>query len=54
MPRKRGDKAEKCGLSDEQIPELICQGRTANIADFVLRNADKRGYRGGAQTDPCG
>lgn len=41
MPRKRGGKAEKCGLSDEQIPELICRGRTANIADFVLGNADK-------------
>jgi len=41
MPRKRGRKTEECGLSDEQIPELICRGRTANTADFVLGKADK-------------
>lgn len=41
MPRKRGGKAEKCSLSDEQIPGLICRGHTANTAVFLLGQADK-------------
>lgn len=40
-PRKRGGKASKRGLSDEQIPVLICRDRTGNTADFVLEKADK-------------
>jgi transposase-like protein len=41
-PRKRGGKAAKRGLSDEQIPVLICRDRTGNTADFVLEKADKK------------
>lgn len=40
-PRKRGGKASKRGLSDEQIPVLICRDRTGSTADFVLDKADK-------------
>jgi transposase-like protein len=40
-PRKRGGKASRRGLSDEQIPVLICRDRTGNTADFVLEKADK-------------
>lgn len=40
-PRKRGGKASKRGLSDEQIPELICRDRMGSTADFVLDKADK-------------
>ena len=40
-PRKRGGKASKRGLSDEQVPVLICRDRTGSIADFVLEKADK-------------
>ena len=40
-PRKRGGKATKRGLSDEQIPVLICRDRTGSTADFVLEKADK-------------
>lgn len=40
-PRKRGGKAAKRGLSDEQIPVLICRDRTGNTTDFVLEKADK-------------
>ena len=40
-PRKRGGKALKRGLSEEQIPVLICRDRTGNTADFVLEKADK-------------
>lgn len=40
-PRKRGSKASKRGLSDEQTPVLICRDRTGNTADFVLDKADK-------------
>jgi transposase-like protein len=38
---KRGSKASKRGLSDEQIPVLICRDRTGNTSDFVLEKADK-------------
>lgn len=40
-PRKRGSKAAKRGLSDEQIPVLICRDRTGSTTDFVLEKADK-------------
>lgn len=40
-PRKRGGKASKRGLSDEQIPVLICRDRAGGTADFVLERADK-------------
>lgn len=40
-PRKRGGKASKRGLSDEQIPVLICRDRTGSTTDFVLEKADK-------------
>jgi transposase-like protein len=40
-PRKRGGKASKRGLSDEQIPVLICRDRAGSMADFVLARADK-------------
>jgi len=41
-PRKRGGKAGKRGLSEEQIPVLICRDREGNTADFVLEKADKK------------
>jgi transposase-like protein len=40
-PHKRGSKASKRGLSEEQIPVLICRDRTGNTSDFVLEKADK-------------
>jgi transposase-like protein len=40
-PRKRGGKASKRGLSDEQIPVLICRDRAGSTTDFVLDKADK-------------
>ena len=40
-PRKRGGKASKRGLSDEQIPVLICRDRTGSTTDFVLEKADR-------------
>lgn len=40
-PRKRGGKAAKRGLSEEQIPVLICRDRAGGTADFVLARADK-------------
>ena len=40
-PRKRGGKASKRGLSEEQIPVLICRDRAGNTADFMLEKADK-------------
>lgn len=39
--RKRGGVATKRGLSDEQIPVLVCRDRAGNTADFVLEKADK-------------
>lgn len=39
-PRKRGGKAAKRGLSEEQIPVLICRDRTGATTDFVLEKAD--------------
>lgn len=40
-PHKRGSKASKRGLSEEQIPVLICRDRTGSTSDFVLEKADK-------------
>lgn len=40
-PRKRGGKASKRGLSEEQTPVLICRDRAGNTADFMLEKADK-------------
>ena len=40
-PRKRGGKALKRGVSNEQIPVLICRDRTGSTTDFVLEKADK-------------
>ena len=40
-PRKRGGKASKRGLSEEQTAVLICRDRTGNTADFMLEKADK-------------
>lgn len=40
-PRKRGGKASKRGLSDGQIPVLICRDRTGSTTDFVPGKADK-------------
>lgn len=40
-PHKRGSKASKRGLSEEQIPVLICRDRTGSTSDFVLKRADK-------------
>jgi transposase-like protein len=40
-PRKRGGKASKRGLSDEQIPVLVVRDRAGNTTDFVLEAVDK-------------
>ena len=40
-PRKRGSKASKRGLSDEQIPVLICRDRSGHTTDFILTKDDK-------------
>jgi transposase-like protein len=41
VARKRGSKASKRGLSDEQIPVLICRDRTGSTTDFILEKDDK-------------
>ena len=38
--RKRGGKAKKPGLSDEQIPVLICRDRGGQTADAVLKKVN--------------
>ena len=40
--RKRGSKAAKPGLSDEQIPVLICRDRAGNTTDFILEKDDRQ------------
>lgn len=40
-PRKRGSKASKRGLSDEQIPVLICRDRAGSTTDFILDKDDR-------------
>jgi hypothetical protein len=44
-PRKRGGKAAKRGLSDEQIPVLIARDRTPATTDAVLPSADTQAVR---------
>lgn len=39
--RKRGSKAAKRGLSDEQIPVLICRDRGGSTTDFILEKDDR-------------
>ena len=39
--RKRGGKAATPGLSDEQIPVLICRDRTGSTTDFILEKDDR-------------
>jgi transposase-like protein len=39
-PRRRGGKAKKRGLSEEQIPVLICRDRLGRTADAVLARVD--------------
>jgi transposase-like protein len=40
-PRKRGGKAKKRGVSDEQVPVLVARDRAGNTADFILEVVDK-------------
>jgi transposase-like protein len=40
-PRRRGGKANKRGVSDEQVPVLVARDRAGNTADFVLEAVDK-------------
>ena len=40
--RKRGSKAAKPGLSNEQIPVLICRDRAGSTTDFILEKDDKQ------------
>jgi transposase-like protein len=39
-PRRRGGRAAKRGLSDEQVPVLVLRDRAGQISDFVLERAD--------------
>jgi len=39
-PRRRGGKAAKRGLSDEQVPILVLRDRSGQTADFVLERGD--------------
>ena len=39
-PRKRGGKAEKRELSDEQVPILVARDRAGSTADFILAAND--------------
>lgn len=39
-PRRRGGKAAKRGLSDEQVPVLVLRERSGQTADFLLERAD--------------
>jgi transposase-like protein len=40
-PRKRGGKAKKRGVSNEQVPVLVARDRAGNTADFILEAVDK-------------
>lgn len=42
-PRRRGGRAAKRGLSDEQIPVLVVRNRAGQTTDFVLESANTRG-----------
>ncbi len=41
-PRKRGGKAKKRGLSEEQIPVLICRDRTGRTTDGVMKKVNAK------------
>lgn len=41
-PRRRGGRAAKRGLSDEQVPVLVARNRAAQTTDFVLASGNKR------------
>lgn len=41
-PRRRGGKAAKRGLSDEQVPVLVLRDRSGQTADFVLNRGEAR------------
>lgn len=41
VPRKRGGKASKRGLSGEQVPVLVVRDRAGATADFILEAVDK-------------
>lgn len=40
LPRKRGGKATKRGLSDEQVPVLVARDRSGATTDFILEVDD--------------
>lgn len=42
-PRRRGGRAAKRGLSDEQVPVLVVRNRAAQTTDFVLESGTKQG-----------
>ncbi|GAB3390195.1 IS1595 family transposase [Lysobacter fragariae] len=42
-PRRRGGRAAKRGLSDEQVPVLVARNRVGQTTDFVLKSANKQG-----------
>lgn len=42
-PRRRGGRAAKRGLSDEQVPVLVVRNRSGHTTDYVLASANKRG-----------
>lgn len=41
IPRKRGGKATKRGLSKERVPVLVARDRSGSTADFILEADDK-------------
>ena len=43
--RKRGGKAQKAGLSDEQIPVLVARDRAGGIVDAVLPDKTKKAIK---------
>ena len=45
-PRKRGGKAEKPGLSDEQVPVLVVRDRSGATTDAVLENLQAASIHG--------
>lgn len=42
-PRRRGGRAARRGLSDEQVPVLVVRNRSGQTADFGLASANKAG-----------
>lgn len=41
-PRRRGGRAAKRGLSEEQVPVLVARNRAGQTTDFVLASGNKR------------